>query len=164
MELFLRLHLRMMALLPLSAMTVAVRQRRVKRAAGRLHPALCLLVYEAALLQRRSSRIWPLGELWCPAGAPTWAYELPFTPLTHLPLLHRWRLLCPLFVSMSGSERTTWWRGTFRWSDACFLLSPHNGPENSTTEDESRCLLGGVEQRRAHNGRAAGFSARVLLI
>lgn len=79
-------------------------------------------------------------------------------------LLHRRRLLRLLFVSMSGGERTTWWRVTFRWSDPCFLLSPHNGPENGTTEDESRCLLWGVEQRGAHIGFAAGFSARVLLI
>lgn len=159
-----------MTLLPLSAIIVAVMQRTMKPAGGHLHPALCLLIYEAALLHCRSSRIWPLGELWCPAGTATWVYELPFTYLTPLPaqsrepLLHHWHLLRLLFVSVSGSGRTTWWRVTFQWSDACFLLSPHNGPENGTTEDESRCLLGGVEQRGAHNGFTAGFSARVLLI
>lgn len=65
-----------MSLLPLSVITVAVLQRTMEHAGGHLHPALCLMIYEAALLHCRSSRIWPPRELWCPAGTPSWAFEL----------------------------------------------------------------------------------------
>lgn len=58
------------ALLPLSVIIVAVMQSTMKRAGGHLHPALCLLIYEAALLHCRSSRSDPSESYGVQLGLP----------------------------------------------------------------------------------------------
>lgn len=76
-------------------------------------------------------------------------------------LLHRWRPHLLLIVSVSVRRDGEWLSDGRTPGSFC---PPHNGPWNRRMEDVSRCLRGGVEQRGAHNGFTAGFSARVLLI